>query len=222
MYFGSEDGTFYALDAPSGKTVWKTQLAGSRSRRRRRSTTAASTSATTPARCTRCDADDGAIVWQTGDLGGGLGQSGRFYSTAAVAFGRVYAGNVDGRVYSFDAVRPARSPGPSRPATTSTRASPPPTRRRTDPTVYFGSHDRYVYALDAKSGKLDLEGAARRPGQRPGDRGRRRRLHLDLQPGTRRSASTSAPAAASSSSTTASTGRSSPTASGSTWSAAPP
>ncbi len=46
-------------------------------------------------------AKDGAIRWQTSDLGTGLG-SGRFYSTPAVAFGRVYVGNVDGRVYSFD------------------------------------------------------------------------------------------------------------------------
>ena len=47
-------------------------------------------------------ADDGAIRWQTGDLGVRARLSGRFYSTPAVAFGRVYAGNVDGRVYSFD------------------------------------------------------------------------------------------------------------------------
>ena len=47
-------------------------------------------------------ASDGEIVWQTQDLGVQLGGSGRIYSTAAVAFGRVYAGDVDTKVYSFD------------------------------------------------------------------------------------------------------------------------
>ena len=32
-----------------------------------------------------------------------FGRSGRFYATPAVAYGRVYVGNVDGRVYSFEA-----------------------------------------------------------------------------------------------------------------------
>ena len=48
-------------------------------------------------------ASDGKLVWQTPDLGLGIAGSGRFYSTAAVAFGRVYAGDVDNRVYSYDA-----------------------------------------------------------------------------------------------------------------------
>ena len=48
------------------------------------------------------DAKTGAIRWQSGSLGQGFGTSGEFYSTPAVAFGRVYAGNNDDRVYSFD------------------------------------------------------------------------------------------------------------------------
>ena len=47
-------------------------------------------------------ANDGSIKWQAGSQGSGFGRSGRFYAAATVAFGRVYAGNVDGRMYSFD------------------------------------------------------------------------------------------------------------------------
>ena len=48
------------------------------------------------------DAKTGKLIWQTGSLGPGFGAAGQFYSTPAVAFGRVYAGNNDDRVYSFD------------------------------------------------------------------------------------------------------------------------
>ena len=41
------------------------------------------------------DAKTGKLEWQSGSLGPGFGASGAFYSTPAVAFGRVYAGNND-------------------------------------------------------------------------------------------------------------------------------
>ena len=97
-------------------------------------------------------AGDGQLIWQTSDLGTGIAGSGRFYSTAAVAFGRVYAGDVDSRVYSFDAktgeIAWTFSAGDyvySGVAAADTKG--------TGPTVYFGSHDRNVYAVDAKSGE---------------------------------------------------------------------
>jgi hypothetical protein len=40
---------------------------------------------------------DGKLLSQAGSLGTGV-SGGEFYSTPAVAFGRVYAGNNDGRV----------------------------------------------------------------------------------------------------------------------------
>ncbi len=76
-----------------------------------------------------------------------------FYSTPAVAFGRVYAGNNDGRVYSFDTgdgeLAWSYSTGGyaySGPTVANTRHSPP--------TVFIGSFDGNVYALDAKDGSL--------------------------------------------------------------------
>ena len=99
-------------------------------------------------------ASDGAIRWQTSDLGAGLGRTGRFYSTPAVAFGRVYAGNVDGRVYSFDRqtgeIAWTFSAGDYVYSGIAAADGP-----RTKPAVYFGSHDRFAYSLDAKNGKLN-------------------------------------------------------------------
>src|ERR1700761_4283419 len=85
--------------------------------------------------------------------GPGFGGSGEFYSTPAVAYGRVYAGNNDGRVYSYDisdgALAWSYSTGGyaySGPAVAKTRHSPP--------TVFIGSFDGNVYALNAKDGSL--------------------------------------------------------------------
>jgi outer membrane protein assembly factor BamB len=44
----------------------------------------------------------GKIKWQSSSQGLSLGRTGEFYSTPALAFGRVYTGNHDGRVYSFE------------------------------------------------------------------------------------------------------------------------
>ncbi|HEX6153557.1 MAG TPA: PQQ-binding-like beta-propeller repeat protein, partial [Solirubrobacterales bacterium] len=68
-----------------------------------------------------------------------------------VAYGRVYAGNNDARVYSYDTANGelawSYSTGGyaySGPAVANTRHSPP--------TVFIGSFDGNVYALDAKDG----------------------------------------------------------------------
>ena len=151
MYFGDEDGQLYALDTKDGSTVWQTGLTGSVK--------------AAPAldrgmlfvgdyggNMNAVRSSDGRIEWQTQDLGTGLGGSGRIYSTAAVAFGRVYAGDVDNRVYSYDEKTGEIAwsfsagdyvySGVAAADTGSTR-----------PAVYFGSHDRNFYAVDAKSGK---------------------------------------------------------------------
>ena len=98
------------------------------------------------------NAKTGKLKWQSGSLGPGFGGTGEFYSTPAVAFGRVYAGNNDSRVYSFDTTDGelawSYSTGGyaySGPAVASTR--------HTGPTVYIGSFDGNVYALNAKSGE---------------------------------------------------------------------
>jgi hypothetical protein len=80
-------------------------------------------------------------------------RSGRFYSTPAVAYGRVYIGGLDGFVYSF-AARTGRLAWRHRtggfvyssPAVASVAGA--------GPTVYIGSYDGRLYALDAQSGKV--------------------------------------------------------------------
>src|SRR3954453_15350218 len=94
------------------------------------------------------NAKTGKLIWQSGSLGPGFGGTGEFYSTPAVAFGRVYVGNNDGRVYSYDQSEGALAwthstcgyvySGPA-------VAQTPPSA----PTVYIGSFDGNIYALNA-------------------------------------------------------------------------
>ena len=101
VYFGCEDGKLYAISTGRGQVRWSTQLGGPIK--------------SAPAyyggrlyvgdyggHMNAVDAKSGKLVWQSGSLGPGFGGSGQFYSTPAVAYGRVYAGNNDGRVYSYD------------------------------------------------------------------------------------------------------------------------
>jgi outer membrane protein assembly factor BamB len=99
-------------------------------------------------------AKSGRGVWSVGTSGTRFGfGSGRFYSTAAVAFGRVYLGNTDGRVYSF-----AASSGKLAWATgTGSYVYGSPAVAITPglgPTVYLGSYDGSFYAFDARSGAV--------------------------------------------------------------------
>jgi outer membrane protein assembly factor BamB len=93
-------------------------------------------------------------VWKKGTSGGRLGLSGgNFYSTPAVAYGRVYMGNTDGRMYSFSAdegdLAWSRSTGGYVYASPAVAAVP-----GYAPTVYFGSYSGRFYALDARSGNV--------------------------------------------------------------------
>lgn len=151
VYFGSEDGTVYALDARSGRTRWTYRAGG------------AVKGGLAYAKGTLFFGDyggrvhairtrDGSRVWSVGTSGTRFGfGSGRFYSTAAVAFGRVYLGNTDGRVYSFAArtgeLAWAIGTGAyvyGSPAVANVRGL--------GPTVYVGSYDGTFYAFDARSG----------------------------------------------------------------------
>jgi outer membrane protein assembly factor BamB len=77
-----------------------------------------------------------------------LGGRGAFYSTPAVAYGRVYIGSTDGKVYAFGAATGnllwSRSTGGY------VYSSPAVWRR----TVYAGSYDGKLYAFDAATGEV--------------------------------------------------------------------
>jgi outer membrane protein assembly factor BamB len=152
VYFGCENGQLFSLSTVSGNVRWATTLGGPVK--------------SAPAYyggtlyvgdyggdMNAVEAKTGKIKWQSGSLGQGFGSSGEFYSTPAVAFGRVYAGNNDDRVYSYDinngTLAWTYSTGGyaySGPTVASTEHSPP--------TVYIGSFDGNIYALNAKDGSV--------------------------------------------------------------------
>ena len=108
-------------------------------------------------------------MWTTGTKGGTFGlRSGQFYSTPAVAYGRVYIGNTDGRMYSFASAngKLAWTKGTGSYVYSSPAVAQVPGIK---PTVYFGSYDGKFYAVDARTGKVrwSTTTAARSPAARP-------------------------------------------------------
>ena len=151
MIFGCECGDLFALSTRNGKTKWSTSLGGeikAAPAYRKGILYVGDYSGTMSA----VRARNGEIKWQSEGLGASLGRASPFYSTPAVAFGRVYSGNNDSRVYSFDAetgeLAWTYSTGSyvySGTAVADTKSTPP--------TVYVGSIDNNVYALDARTGE---------------------------------------------------------------------
>jgi outer membrane protein assembly factor BamB len=151
VYFGSEDGTVYALRAASGSVRWRFHASGAV-----KGGLALGGGklyfGDYAGRAYAIRQRDGRAVWQVGTKGASFGfSSGRFYATPAVAYGRVYLGNTDGFVYSF-AQRDgelAWRKGTGGYVYASPAVGQVPGGR---PTVYIGSYDGTFYALDARSG----------------------------------------------------------------------
>ena len=150
---GSESGDVFALDPKTARS-----MAGAHRRRgqgragaRRR---ASSTAPTTPARCSRSAPRTARSSGSRAPRGSSFGRGGPVYSTPAVAFGRVFLGSIDGRVYSFDAdsgeLLWSHSTGDWVYAGAGGRRH----AERTEPTVYVGSKDQNFYALDAETGDV--------------------------------------------------------------------
>jgi outer membrane protein assembly factor BamB len=93
------------------------------------------------------DAGTGRRLWRAGAQER-IGTRGRFYSTPAVAYSRVYIGGTDGKVYSFGAasgkLRWSHGTG------SYVYGSPAVWEQL----VLIGSHDRRFYALDAATGDV--------------------------------------------------------------------
>jgi outer membrane protein assembly factor BamB len=151
VFFGCECGELFAVNAKNGRTKWSTQLGGeikAAPAYQKGILFVGDYSGTMSA----VRARNGEIKWQSDSLGLELNRAGPFYSTPAVAFGRVYSGNNDSRVYSFDAetgeLAWTYSTGSyvySGTAVADTKSTPP--------TVYVGSIDGNIYALDAQTGE---------------------------------------------------------------------
>jgi outer membrane protein assembly factor BamB len=155
VILGSESGDIFALDEKTGKTRWTVHTGGpvKGALAYHNGTVFADNYA---GEIYAIDAGSGNVKWQSGTQGGGFLRGGGVYSTPAVAFGRVYLGGLDGRIYSFTEktgeLAWSHSTGaevyPS-PAVADTPHSPP--------TVYAGSQDKRFYALDAKTGAVRWE-----------------------------------------------------------------
>lgn len=91
---------------------------------------------------------DGRLVWQRTSPGTRVSGPGRFYGGPAVAHGRVYIGNINGRVIALDADTGAVAW--VRVLDDYVYASPAVANRL----VYVGSYDHGFYALDAVTGRV--------------------------------------------------------------------
>jgi outer membrane protein assembly factor BamB len=155
VILGCESGDIFALDAKTGKTRWTVSTAGpvKGGLAYHDGTVFAGNYA---GEIYAIDASSGQVKWTAHTQGGGLLRGGGVYSTPAVAWGRVYLGSLDGRIYSYlektGELAWSHSTGaevyPS-PAVADTPHSPP--------TVYAGSQDKHFYALDARTGELRWE-----------------------------------------------------------------
>ena len=148
---GCECGTLFAFDEKTGKTLWETDLPGQIKAAPAISEGIAYVgdySGTMSA----IRISNGDVKWQSGSQGASFGRAGAFYGTAAVAFGRVYAGSKDGRMYSFE--KESGDLAWSHTVGGEVYAAPVAADTpKTDPTVYFGTFGTGdFFALDARSG----------------------------------------------------------------------
>lgn len=155
VIFGCESGDIFALDEKTGKVRWKVHTDGAvkGALAYKDGTLFADNYA---GEVYAIDAGNGHVKWVAHTQGGGFLHGGGVYSTPAVAYGRVYLGGLDGRVYSFEektgALAWSHSTGAevySSPAVADTPHAPP--------TVFIGSQDKRFYALDAKTGAVRWE-----------------------------------------------------------------
>ncbi len=147
IYIGNLDGDVMRLDARTGRTMWKAKAAGD----------VKSSLAESGANVIAADYGgevrafakrDGRLVWKRESPGERFQGPGRFYAGPAVAYGRVYVGNINNRIVALQAdtgkvawVRSAKDYVYSSAAIA-------------DRTVFVGSYDHNLYALDAVTGKV--------------------------------------------------------------------
>jgi outer membrane protein assembly factor BamB len=155
VYVGDWRGKVYALDEATGRIRWSFQTGD-------KVKGAAALSGNTLVvgsydhHVYALDARTGKLRWRAAAQER-LGPRGTFYSTPAIAYGRVYVGSTDGKVYSFGAgsgeLRWSQGTGGY------VYASPAVWRSR----VLIGSYDRNFYSLDAATGDVQWRFRANGP-----------------------------------------------------------
>ena len=79
-------------------------------------------------------------------------RSGTFYSTPAAAYGRIFLGNTDGRIYAYDALTGKLDWAVQTGAYV--YSSPAVTQRPWGPTVYLGSYDGDLLRVERPLGQI--------------------------------------------------------------------
>ena len=101
LYFGDWDGRVWALDARSGRAIWRYRTRGPI-----KGAVAYSDGrlyvGSYDGHVYCIGAQKGRLIWKAKSQSRLYGHS-RFYSSAALAYGRVYIGGTDGKVYSYGA-----------------------------------------------------------------------------------------------------------------------
>ncbi len=146
LYFGSWDGTFYAVNPGTGRIHW-TFDAGQGITSSPTYASGAVFVASDGGRLFALDARTGKLRWQATSFAR-FGRREYFYATPTLAYGRVYIGNADGTLYAFGA-RTGRLLWARRAGTYIYTAAA--VWRKT---VYVGTWDGYFSAFDAATGDL--------------------------------------------------------------------
>jgi outer membrane protein assembly factor BamB len=144
-FVGTLGGLVLCMDAQTGRLLWSARATGEVKSSLVRSGNQVLV-ADYGGRITSLAIRTGRIRWRTTSPGRFLGGAGSFYANPAVAYGRVYASNVNRRVIALNSrdgsvawVRVLGDWAYSSPAVV-------------DETVYVGSYDKRLYALDAVTG----------------------------------------------------------------------
>ena len=104
LYFGTENGTVYALRASDGSVKWTYHADGAVKGGLAMDYRGRLYFGDYAGKVYSLASSNGHQIWKKTTSGAHYGlSSGQFYATAAVAYGRVYLGNTDGFVYSYAA-----------------------------------------------------------------------------------------------------------------------
>lgn len=156
VYFGSNDGNVYALNAKSGKTLWQYKTEG---RVMGRPTIEGQHlyALSDDGNLYKLERPSGRLIWKFDTHGGAVardlpGPKSETYdyqmSAAVVAGGTVYVGSADKRLYAVEA-----ETGRER-WRFDTQGIVRSTPAVEGGLVFFGSYDHHVYAVDAQTGAL--------------------------------------------------------------------
>lgn len=147
FYVGDLDGRVHCMSVATGKHIWTARVGGpvkSSLSLSGRDVVVGDYSG----QVTALNARSGRIHWRTTSPGKLLGGNGGFYANPAVAYGRIYIANINGRVLALDAhdgsiawVRVIPDWVYSSPAVSGQ-------------TVFVGSYDHRLYALNAVTGAV--------------------------------------------------------------------